>query len=87
MDLDAITIELDLMDPALARWSLLDQCRQCRFNEAGVGRFDARFAGRHGSHKPHRKRQSHIAIPTVVLIDKVLQEKRHIPHLEIAAAA
>jgi hypothetical protein len=46
VDLHPITIELDLVQPALARWHLIDRCCQRRFNEAGIiglGAYRRRF--------------------------------------------
>src|SRR5207247_1544759 len=36
MDLDAIAVELDLMEPTLAGGHLVNRCRQRRFDEAGI---------------------------------------------------
>jgi hypothetical protein len=39
MDLHAVSVELDLMQPARARRHLVDRRRQLRFDEAGPRRF------------------------------------------------
>jgi hypothetical protein len=41
MDLNAIAIELDLVNPAFPTRHLVNQRRQRRFNEAGIGGLDA----------------------------------------------
>ncbi len=40
-DLNPIAVELDLMNPSVAIWHLLDGRRQRRLDEAGKGRLDA----------------------------------------------
>jgi hypothetical protein len=41
VNLHAVAVELDLMDPALAARHFLDVCRKGRFDEAGIRRLDA----------------------------------------------
>jgi hypothetical protein len=41
VNLDAVAVEFDLMDPAIAGRHFLDRRRQCRFDESGEGRFHA----------------------------------------------
>jgi hypothetical protein len=41
MNLDAVAVELDLVNPALVGWHLVDRCRQRGFDESGVRRFHA----------------------------------------------
>jgi hypothetical protein len=41
MDLDAITVELDFMDPPLTVWHGVDRGRQRRLHEPGERHFDA----------------------------------------------
>src|ERR1700716_1149899 len=41
MNLDAVAVELDLVNPALVGWHLVDRCRQRGFDESGVGCFHA----------------------------------------------
>jgi hypothetical protein len=52
MDLHAITVEFDFVQPTLAARCLVDGRCECRFDEAGVGCFGAGRAGSHGSHEP-----------------------------------
>jgi hypothetical protein len=40
MDLDAVAVEFDLVDPAIAAGDFADRGRQSRFNEAGGRAFD-----------------------------------------------
>ena len=41
MNLHAVAVELDLVDPPVAGWDLIDRRRQLRFDEPRVGRLDA----------------------------------------------
>jgi hypothetical protein len=41
VELDAVAVELDFVDPALTFWHLLDRGRQRQLDEAGVRRLDA----------------------------------------------
>jgi hypothetical protein len=43
--LDAVIIELNLMQPTLPRWQLVGGCRQLRFGEAGKPRMTPIAAG------------------------------------------
>jgi hypothetical protein len=43
MDLNAIAVELDLMDPTFARRYLVNRRGQSGFDEAGIVSFDARL--------------------------------------------
>ena len=40
VQLDAVTIELDLVDPARTAWRFLDRGGKRRFDETGEGRLD-----------------------------------------------
>jgi hypothetical protein len=88
VNVDAVAIELDLVDPPIAARSFLDRGCQRRLNETGEGRLDADRHGflaleRHGLHQAHRKRQLHVAI-SVEPIAEVLKEEWHVAHLQIA---
>jgi hypothetical protein len=76
-------------NPALALRNSLDRGGERGFDESGKPCLDAdrrRFSPleRHDSHQAHWRRQLDIAVPAVVSIDEILQEKRHIAALQIA---
>lgn len=88
VDRHAVAIELDLVDPALAARHFVDGCGERRFNEPRERRFDAGLAlAGHRSTKTHWQRQLHIAVPALVPVYEVLQEKGHVALLDITAAA
>ena len=71
--LDAVAVELDLVEPAFAAGHLLDRRRQCWLDEARVERLGADgwrlFALEgHGSHQP----QGQLAMMTLMPFDEVL---------------
>jgi hypothetical protein len=41
VQLDPVAVELDLVDPAIARWHFLDRCCQRGLDESGEGRLHA----------------------------------------------
>jgi hypothetical protein len=92
MDLDAIAIELDFVDPSIAVRGLADRGGELRRHEAGEERLraDRRWLlalKRHGSHQAHWQRKLHIVIPPLVPLDKCFEIKRDVAKLQITAPA
>jgi hypothetical protein len=92
MNLNAITVELDLVYPAVAPRHLLDGGSERRFDEAGERSLDTdgcRFLAleRHVSDQADRQRQLNVVVTALVSVDEILQADRDVAHLKIAAVA
>ena len=86
VNLDAVAIELDLMNPARAQWHPVNRGGQCRFDEAGVRCLDAPGwplwpRARHGSDEP----QGQLPVPTGMARNEVAQMIRDLCAFDIAA--
>jgi len=89
VDLQPVTVELDLVYPALAGWHLLDGGGERRIDEAGVGCFhpDSRrllALERHRSDQAHRQRQLDVAIAALVAVYEICR-KNGMSRLQITA--
>jgi hypothetical protein len=89
VELHAVTIELDLVDPASAGRHLFDRGSQRRLDESGEGRFDADCRGLFAL-KRHPLDQAQRKLPKIVPfvpLDKILDVGWHVAHLQVAAPA
>jgi hypothetical protein len=78
MDLDAIAVELDLVDPAIAAGRLVDRGCKRGLDKARERRLDADRRGLlalecHFSHQSQRKRQLDVVVTAFVAFDEFLE--------------
>jgi hypothetical protein len=92
MDLNAVSVELDLMNPALTARRFRDRCGESRLDEARkwclcADRRRLFALERHGSHQAHRKRKLDIVVSAFVPLDEFFEVERHVAKLQIATPA
>jgi hypothetical protein len=92
MHLDAVAVELDLVDPALAAWRFVDRSRSVGSMKPGKGRLGPDRRGLlslecHGSQQADWKPQLDVVITTFIAISEVLQEERDVTALSVAPPA
>ena len=87
VDLDAVAVELDLVDPALAGRHLLDRRASAGSMKPGRGALTPIAAGflRWKAMVQTRRRLNCRAILSLVAIDEVLEMRGHVVQLQVAA--